>query len=142
MERCRRHDQRLGVGGEGDGGHAAGRDADGEDTRGIDLGKFAAVVDGCAEVVGRLAGGAFVVGVGTMAIVEIVGLAARRAVAAAHDDEYDEAAAGEPAGLRKERPRGDVFSRLNLARCAVRDDDQGMFAWEIGVDEERAESVG
>lgn len=77
-----------------------------------------------------------------MTIVEIVGFASRRAVAAAHDDEYYEATAGEPAGLWKEGPRSDVISRLNLACCAVGDDNQRMFARKIGVNEERAEPVG
>ena len=77
-----------------------------------------------------------------MAIVEIVGFTTRRAVATAHDDEYDEASTGKPAGLREERPWGDVISRLNLARCAVGDDDQGMFTGEIGVDQKRTESIG
>ena len=130
-----------GVGGEGDGSHAAGRDADGEDACGVDLGKLAAEVDCDAKVFGGFACGAFVVGIGTVPVVEVVGFAAGGSVAASHDDKDYKAATGEPTSLRKEQPRGDVIAWLDFAGGTVGDNDEGMLAGEIGIDQKRAESV-
>ena len=63
-------------------------------------------------------------------------------VAAAHDDDDNPAAAGEPLGLRDKGPGRDFGMLLRLARGAMGDDNERMFAGKVGVDEQGIEAGG
>ena len=131
-----------GLRGEGDRGQATGGNADSDGALGIDVGEGAAEVEGDAKILGGVLGGCLVVGGGAVSGVTAILFAAGVSIAAAHDDEGNPSAAGEPLGLGEKRPGGDFGMLLRLARRAMGDDDQRLFAGHVGVDEQGIKAGG
>ena len=103
---------------------------------------MASIIDGDAEIFGGVFAGSLIIGTRAMSTMAEVGFAAGGTVAAADYDEGEPASAREPKGLRKLLPRSYLRMFFYFARGTVGDDNEGMFAGEIGVNEEGIKAGG
>ena len=128
------------IGSERDGGEAAGRNANGDHARGIDVLPVRNEIERQFEISGAGGSGSDVVGI--VAASETLGPAAVGvAIAAPHDDGGGPAAAGKFERLWQHRQRrhGDTIGAV--ARRAVREQRQRIAAWIARAHQQRFEAA-